>query len=704
MDRTEVIEHRYTLEMRRGMLVRSLRFRDGQGRITAVSQRLLVHHDDPHVAALETTFRPEGWSGTIEVWSAIDGTVGNQGVPRYEGLGRRHLAIEHAGVDDAVVTLVVETNDSRIRVAEAARTRSTAATSVRGEVDGDVVGHRLTIAVRDGGEARVEKVLAVHTGRDRGLYEPAEAARRRAVSAPGFDELVTGSARSWAHAWHRTGIEVEEHEDLTRGLTLNLYHLHQAVSKHTADLDVGIPARGLTGEGYRGHIFWDELFVFPFVNLRLPELARSLLLYRYRRLGEARRLAQEAGFEGAMFPWQSAGSGREETPTLHLNPASGHWLPDHSHLQRHVNAAIARNVVRYFDATGDQDFIAFTGAELVVELARFWASATTYDHIDDRYGIRHVLGPDEFHDGYPDADEPGIHDNAYTNVMAAWVLWQAGALLDRLDDHRREEIVAKLEVTGAERQRWDEISRKLRVCFHDGVISQFAGYEELEELDWDRYRDRYGDIRRLDRILEAEGDSPNRYRLSKQADTLMLFYLFTPDQATALFERLGYELDRATIDRTIRYYLDRTSHGSTLSRLVHAWVLAHIDPDASFEQLCAALRADLDDGGTTAEGVHLGAMAGTVDMIERGYAGITFQDGTLCFDPVLPDGLGPFSLSVRFLGNWLDLRVAPGRLRIRAHPENRPVRIRLEGQVNLLEPGRELVGTFGPGPSRAEVV
>ena len=149
-------------------------------------------------------------------------------------------------------------------------------------------------------------------------------------------------------------------------------------------------------------------------------------------------------------------------------------------------------------------------------------------------------------------------------------------------------------------------------------------YERLEELDWESYRSRYGNIRRLDRILESEGDTPNRYKASKQAAVLMLFYLLSADELGDLFARLGYELDEDTIARTIDYYLDRTSHGSTLSGVVHAWVLARSDRSRSWQFFLEALESDVSDtqGGTTAEGIHLGAMAGTLDLLQRDARGL----------------------------------------------------------------------------------
>jgi trehalose/maltose hydrolase-like predicted phosphorylase len=453
-----------------------------------------------------------------------------------------------------------------------------------------------------------------------------------------------------------------------------------------------VPARGLHGEAYRGHIFWDELFIFPFLNLRFPELTRALLRYRARRLPAAREAARAAGCQGAMYPWQSGSDGREETQRLHLNPKSGRWLPDRSHRQRHVNIAVAYNVWQYYQVTGDLAFLAAYGAEMLLEIARFWASIASYDHDDDRYAIRGVMGPDEYHDGYPDRDEPGLDNNAYTNVMAAWVLCRALETLTLLPEHRRVELTERLGLATEELERWDEVSRKLRVCFHDGdIISQFEGYGELEELDWEGLRRRHGNIRRLDRILEAEGDSPNRYKASKQADVLMLFYLLSAEELRGLLERLGYRLEPAAIRRTVDYYLKRTSHGSTLSGVVNAWVLARCDRPQSWRFFTEALGSDLHDvqGGTTAEGIHLGAMAGTVDLAQRCYTGLETREDVLWLNPSLPEELDGLDFDVRYRGHWgINLHLTQERLRVRvAAADAAPVRVAVQGEVAVVPPG-----------------
>jgi alpha,alpha-trehalase len=487
-------------------------------------------------------------------------------------------------------------------------------------------------------------------------------------------------------------------DEMNRILRLHVFHLLQTTSPHTCDLDVGVPARGLHGEAYRGHIFWDELFIFPLLNQRLPEITRALLLYRYRRLDAARRLAASHGHAGAMYPWQSGSDGREETQQVHLNPKSGRWLPDNSQLQRHVNLAIAHNVWQYFQSTGDIEFLSAYGTEMMLEIARFFASLCSKEEGTGRWSIRKVMGPDEYHDAYPGAEEGGLDNNAYTNVMASWLLRRARDLLERVPFHRRDELCEDLNLSDDELARWDEIAANLIVCFHtdeDGerVISQFEGYDDLLEFDWVGYAKKYGDIQRLDRILEAEGDSPNRYKLSKQADVLMLFYLFSTEELRDLFEHMGYQWDRKLIERTISYYSARTSHGSTLSRVVESWVLARFDRQRSWELFCEALRSDVADiqGGTTQEGIHLGAMSGTVDLLQRGYTGMELGEDILWFNPMLPREVHTLDMEVRYRGHFLRIEITPERLKVHASNHTAlPIRIGFGGQIHDIAHGQTL--------------
>jgi trehalose/maltose hydrolase-like predicted phosphorylase/beta-phosphoglucomutase-like phosphatase (HAD superfamily) len=705
----DVLEHRLELDMGHGTLIRHLVWQDAEGRRTSVVQRRLVSMKDEHLAGLETTFTAENWSGTLQVRSGLDGRVVNAGVKRYRDLNPRHLQMLDQGeVDTETIDLQVETNQSHVRVALAARTRllrdgATVEADRRVVEEPGFVAHDLTVDLEEGRPATVEKVVALYTSRDRAVSESRDDARLQVAGAEDFEGLLARHEGAWNSLWNRFDIEMDSANEWTETvLHLHIFHLLQTVSPHTVHLDVGVPARGWHGEAYRGHIFWDEMFIFPFLNFQRPVLASALLNYRHARLGAARAAARAAGYQGAMFPWQSGSNGREETQEVHLNPKSGRWLPDHSRNQRHVNIAIAYNVWQHYMVTGNTAFLRFVGAELLVEIARFWSSVATFDPEQDRYEIHGVMGPDEYHEGYPDSDQPGLRNNTYTNVMVVWVLQRALEALEVLPPHYRQELVEELMIRDDELDRWRDITRKMKVVFHaDGVLTQFEGYEDLEEFDWESYRERYGSIGRLDRLLEAEGDSTDRYKLAKQADVLMLVYLLSRDELRQLLAGLGYEVSADQLARTVTYYLERTSHGSTLSGVVSAWVLARYEPEQAWQFLLHALESDVADvqGGTTAEGIHLGAMAGTVDIVLRCLTGMRARGTALRFEPALPPEVKQLHFSVHYRGHRIDVELAEDHMRLGSRPGTaEPIQILVHDQTVQLAPGQEREVPLEPTP------
>ncbi|MFP4310577.1 MAG: glycoside hydrolase family 65 protein [Nitriliruptoraceae bacterium] len=701
----EVLDHELRLDLRRGLLIRRLRRRDAD-RTLRVVERRLVHMRDEHLAALELTVVAEDFSGRLRVRSGLDGRVANDGVARYADLASQHLTGTEVSADGELLRLRTTTSTSKLAIAEAARTRlqregepiDAQRRTVRGP---GWIAHELAVDLEEGDPITVDKVVAVHTAREVATFEPEKDATLELRGAGSFTDLLGPHVAAWHGLWDRFGIDGELGGGMDRIVRLHLFHLLQTVSPNTSSYDVGVPPRGLHGEAYRGLIMWDELFVLRILHLRLPALTRALLGYRYHRLPAARRAARAAGYAGAMYPWQSASNGEEAAQEWHLNPQSGRWVPDPTDLQRHIGLAVAYNVWTYQDTTDDRAYLAEQGAEILLEVARFFSSLATYDAGIGRYAIRGVVGPDEFHTSYPDADEPGLDNNAYTNVMAAWLFHRVLELPELLTELRWSELTSQLELGAEELERFEELSRLLIVPFHDGVISQYEGYEDLEELDWDRLREEHGDIHRLDRILEAEGDTPDRYKASKQADVLMLFYLFSAEELRALFERLGYRLDPETITRTIDYYLDRTSHGSTLSSVVHAWVLARAHREQALTFLDRAFASDVHDlqGGTTPEGIHLGALAGSVDLLLRCFTGLEVRDGSLYVNPVWPPELGTLEFDLVFRSCQLSLKVDSERISVANRAgEGRPsVRVCGPEETVELAPGQTVeLATLGP--------
>jgi trehalose/maltose hydrolase-like predicted phosphorylase len=712
LDNVKLLSYRHDYDIRLAMVQRELRFRDRAGRETTLRSRRFVSMAHSHQAAIEFTFTPENWSGRAEVVSALDGRVTNQMVERYQELEGRHLdPVSPRTFGPETIALKSKTRQSNIYIAEAARTRVfQAGEQMRVERTlhqmEDYIQQTLAFDVTAGEPVHVEKLVALFTSHDNAITDTLTAAGRHVLRYPDYAEALAEHQAAWAELWDVCDVELPHEPRVQLLLRFHTAHLLQVCSRHTARHDAGVPARGLNGEAYRGHVFWDELYVYPFLNFRLPEVTRGLLMYRYRRLTEARAAAREAGYQGAMFPWQSGSDGTEETQVVHLNPLSGQWDADHSHNQRHVNAAIFYNAWQYYQATDDLEFLRDYGAELMLEIARFWASLAHYNPEHERYEIHGVMGPDEFHERYPGAQDDGLRNNAYTNVMVAWIAETAPRVLDLLPASRRAALRARLGLTDDELRTWQDMSRRMFVPFHgEDVISQFEGYADLEELDWERYRAEHDNIQRLDRILKAEGDDPDRYQLTKQADAVMLFFLFPPDELRRLFEQLGYAHDSQMARRTVEYYDQRTSHGSTLSLITHAGVLAALDPESSWERFMAALESDVGDlqGGTTKEGIHMGVMSGTLDLLQRSYLGCSVLDGVLLFEPRLVDRLDGLVFSMQFRGTSIRISVKGVELTVLARAEGfrAPVRIAVGDQVRELGAGDECVFALPPQPDPA---
>lgn len=672
---TTSAEHR-ELDLRRALLTRTATLTDATGRHLLLTQRRIVSMDRPHLCVLETTLLPLGWGGSVEVRAGIDTAVVNANVADDAALAHRHLRlIDTRAPGDGVLLAEVETVNSHIRIAVAARLVATAGAEdvvCRTAGRGPACVQSVRVDVAPDRPAIVDKIVTVFTSRDAAIASPGDAALSELAAAPTrLQELLPGHVDAWARLWRRFVIELDADVQTRLVLNLHVFHLLQSLSEHTALLDAGVPARGLHGEGYRGRVFWDELFALPVLTAHLPEVSRGLLEYRYRRLGRARVAASEQALPGALFPWQSGSDGREETPTALYNPRSDRWMPDHSHLQRHVGLAVAYNAWQYYTSTGDVGWLARRGADLIIEVARLFAALARYDPEADRFHLDGVMGPDEYHDGPPDRPGTGLTDNAYTNILAAWVCQRAGDVLQHVAGFDCDVLSARLRIDREEPAHWEHLSRRMSVPFHHGVISQFAGYENLEELDWARYRQQYGNIGRLDLILEAQGDSTNKYKLAKQADALMLIYLLGEPGLTAALARLGYTpITHDDVRRTVDYYLARTAHGSTLSGVVHASVLARMDPAQAWPLFQRTLAADLDDtqGGTTEHGIHLGAMAGTIDIVTRAFAGVAVDGNSMTLDPRLPTRLARARFELQHRGQRLRVSLSPASTEVAADP------------------------------------
>jgi len=663
----KVQELHRTLDLRTGEMRREMVVADQEGRLTRIRSSRFAGMADPHRAGLSYSVTPLNYGGIIEIKSGIYGDHRNSGVERYNTLEQQHLEAVSESTEGGVTELVVKTTQSDILVAVCA------SSSVNGKADGESssgegwIESLFSRELQQGQELILEKKVSIYTSRDPGVEDPLDEARSTLRAMSGYADELSLSAGRWKELWNRMDVLISGDREAQKLVRLHLFHMMVSASPHHAGLDSGIPPRGLHGEAYRGHIFWDELYILPLFNLHFPEVVKSVLMYRYRRLDAARAYAKEYGYEGAMFPWQSGSDGREETQIIHLNPLSGEWGDDYSSLQRHISLAIAFNIWNYYHVTDDLEFMEQFGAEILLDICKFWASKSELGQ-DGKYHIHKVMGPDEFHESLPGSGVGGLSDNAYSNIMVSWMMDKAFRILGAIGTEQKNRILAELSLSEKQLDLWAEIMHG--VALHvadDGVVEQFKGYFGLEELDWEAYRQKYADIHRLDRILKSEGKSPDDYKLAKQADFLMSFYNLGTAEVQATVEGLGYELPEDFGKRNFDYYIERTSHGSTLSRLVHArlaWEMGMTD--TGWELYMDALRSDLVDiqGGTTGEGVHCGVMAGTVYDVLVSYAGLDLNGDIPVLDPKLPPHWKGLEFRFTFRGTTFFVSVSGQQVKI----------------------------------------
>lgn len=676
----KILSWKIKLNMNKGILSRRVRWQDDKGRITLVENHRIVSMAQPHCGAIRCTIMPENYSGRLTVRSGIDGLIINEGVARYKQLNSMHLEpCSHGVFSNDGIFLQVRTSQSQIRITEAQRTL---VYSSQKRIYPDLkvilhgrqrVIHEFSVNVKKSQRISVEKLVSIYTSRDQGVADDSLSAQETAGAMESFDGLYKPHQAKWRALWRRFDVRIPGDPFIQLAMRLHTFHLLQSTSTYNEDIDAGMPARGLHGEAYRGHIFWDELYIFPFFNLHAPEITRALLMYRYRRLGSAKENASSNGFKGAMYPWQSASTGEETTQTIHLNPLSNTWGPDYSSLQKHVSLTVAYNVWTYFYSTGDRDFLDRYGAEMILEIAHFWSSICEFNKETKSYDIKGVMGPDEFHEKYPGANKGGLSNNSYTNIMAVWVIEKALYILDEiLIDEEKNALLLKAGIDENEIERWREILCKMTLPMDEnGLIHQFEGYMELDELDWEGYRSRYDNIHRIDRILKAEGLSPDSYKVAKQADVLMLFFILNEKELKNIFNRLGKPFNKKIIKKNFDYYFPRTSHGSTLSLVVHAYVASLCNDWEKTDQfMIESFKSDLYDsqGGTTKEGIHAGVMGGTIDVFLRIYAGLNIFEDRISLDPRIKESWGDVEFSIRYKNIWFTVVLNHKEVCIKVEP------------------------------------
>lgn len=465
---------------------------------------------------------------------------------------------------------------------------------------------------------------------------PAAIAARERGRALGWRAVLGAHETAWKARWSASEVVIEGDDESQQALRFAVYHLTSAANPE--DDRVSIGARALTGDVYLGHVFWDtEIYLLPFYTLVWPEAARALLMYRYHTLPGARAKAKHFGFKGALYAWESADNGTETTPErVVLSDGSVVEILT-GRMEHHISADIAYAVWRYWRATGDDDFFIGAGAEIILDTARFWASRALLE-ADGKRHIRHVIGPDEYHDD--------VDDNAFTNVMARWNIARALEALDLLRTRWPEQVTAlreKLTLRDEELADWrDAIARIVTgLDGKSGIYEQFAGFHRLEKLDLDQYADRTVPI---DVVIGRERTQCSQ--VIKQADVVALMAL------------LPEEFAGEAAERNFRHYEPLCAHGSSLSAGLHALAAARLgDAEMGLDYLREAAATDLDLDPNSAGGVRIAGLGGLWQAVVLGFGGLDYTGDTLAIAPKLPPRWRCLSYRVCWKGRHLSISI-----------------------------------------------
>ena len=456
-------------------------------------------------------------------------------------------------------------------------------------------------------------------------------------SALGWRAVLAAHEAAWDARWIASDILIEGDDESQRALRFAVYHLTSAANPE--DDRVSIGARALTGDAYLGHVFWDtEIYLLPFYTAVWPQAARALLMYRFHTLPSARAKAAHLGFKGALYAWESADTGMETTPesVVGLDGAVVDILT--GKMEQHISADVSYAVWQYWRATGDDDFFLCAGAEILLETARFWASRAVAE-ADGKRHIRHVIGPDEYHED--------VDDNAFTNAMARWNIGRALEAMDLLRagwPEHASALQAKLALGDDELADWRDATARIVTGLDPatGLYEQFAGFHALEPLELAAYADRTVPI---DVVIGRE--VTQRSQVVKQADVVALIAL------------LPEEFPGAMAEKNFRHYEPRCAHGSSLSAGMHARVAARLgDAAMALHYLRETADTDLDLDPNSAGGVRIAGLGSLWQAVILGFAGLDLMGATLGIDPKLPPQWRSLSFRVCWGGRSVAIRIA----------------------------------------------
>jgi trehalose/maltose hydrolase-like predicted phosphorylase len=648
----EFIAGHRTLDMRRGMLHAKLTHRTSAGIILSGSELRLVSLADRAV-------------GLQLLWFSLDRD--GIDVMLEASFGMAGLGMEPLRLEPDLGAWRTEGSDKGVAMAGSATLRT---------------GHTVLVPERPfslrwvwrwrsvaGQAVEFDRIVAAARA-DTPEQDPAPAARAAVTRSRtlGWRGALGAHEAAWKERWDASDVVIEGDDEAQRALRFAVYHLTSAANPDDERVSVG--ARGLTGDAYFGHVFWDtEIYLLPFYTAVWPEAARAMLMYRYHTLPAARAKAAREGYKGALYAWESADTGEETTPERVVGPDGSMIEILTGKMELHISADIAYAVWQYWRVTGDDHFFVQAGAEILLETARFWASRAVVEADGGRH-IRHVIGPDEYHED--------VDDSAFTNVMARWNLQRALETVDILRARWPERAAAlcdKLALGEEELADWRDAATRIVTGLDaaTGLYEQFAGYHRLEPLDLSLYADRKVPI---DVVIGRERTQGSQ--VVKQADVVALLALL-PDAFPG-----------AMAEANFRHYEPRTAHGSSLSAGMHALVAARLgDADMALRFLHQAAAADLEFDPNSAGGIRIAGLGGVWQAVVLGFAGLDLSGDVISLTPRLPSQWRSMSVNVRWRGHKIEVRIAGATVRAEIS-DGAPVDICIVGKTHRLQAGNAL--------------
>jgi len=621
-------EYTRILDLKEGVLRRELIWRSPQGRRTRLVFERFISQVEKHLAYQRCSITPLNWSGQLTVRSQVNGAVRNHHHLRERAL--QVLSTEHTNEGGAIIS---KTKNSGIAVACAVTHRLSPQVPMMGSAGPESLEFVARFPAQEQGTYTVEKYVAMATSRDLAEGHLLGFVQRLVGRSAqvGFTKAKEAHVQFLAQFWEDADVQIEGDLALQQGVRFNALQLLQSTGR---DGKTNIAAKGLSGEHYEGHYFWDtETYIIPFFLYSRPEIARKLLEYRYSILDAARENAKRMRDQGALYAWR----------TINGHEASGNFLG--STVQYHINAAVAYAIHKYVEATDDLDFLVEMGAEILFETARCWAHRGAFlEAKGGKYCINEVCGPDEY--------KPGVNNNCYTNYMAQFNLrlaLQARDLLAEQYPEKLAELVDRLQLTSEEFALWQKCADNMYLPFNAelGIHPQDDSFLYKDPIDIDSIPEE-----EIPLVANWHPLVIWRYQVIKQADVILLMFL--------LGDQFTLEEKKANFD----YYEPKTTHDSSLSPAIYSIIAADIGyHEFAYNYFLQTVRLDLDDYNRNAwQGLHTACMAGSWMGIVNGFGGMRTFGGQLSFRPFLPKQWQRYSFKVKFKGAQLQVTVEPGRV------------------------------------------